>query len=629
MLSQVGLIFFMFVIGMELDLKVLKNKANEAVVISHASIVIPFALGVGLAYFIYYQFAPPGIEFLSFSLFMGIAMSITAFPVLARIVQERGIHKTRLGTIVITCAAADDITAWCLLAAVIAIVKAGSFVSSIYIIGLAISYVLMMLFVVKPFLKRVGDLYANKNNLKKSVVAIFFLMLIVSSYLTEIIGIHALFGAFVAGAIMPDIAKFRNVFIEKVEDISLILLLPLFFVFTGLRTEIGLINEPYLWKITGYIILVAVIGKFLGSALAARFVGQSWQESLTIGALMNTRGLMELVVLNIGYELGVLSPKIFTMMVIMALVTTFMTGPALDLINFLFKTKGVIIPSEIKQNSKFKILISFGNNEKGKSLLRLANSLVKGQTENANITAMHLTMSDEMHAYNLEEYETTTFEPIVKESVKLNQEITTIFKATGDIETDIADIAKEGQYDLVLVGVGKSIYEGTLLGKVLGFTSRIINPDRLLDKFTGKEGLFENSPFDERTRLLISKTKEPLGILIDKDLQKIKNVLIGMYSIGDVFLIDYAQKLMYNNDSHVTILDNNEHTKNNFIIQNSLVALEEKHTDNFDVFQPNQINKPFLLQQNLAVFSLETWKKLIEDEVSWLADIPSVLIIKP
>lgn len=629
MLSQVGLIFFMFVVGMELDLKVLKNKANEAVVISHASIIIPFALGVGLAYFIYYQFAPPGIEFLSFSLFMGIAMSITAFPVLARIVQERGIHKTRLGTIVITCAAADDITAWCLLAAVIAIVKAGSFVSSIYTIGLAISYVLMMLFVVKPFLKRVGDLYAKKNNIKKPVVAIFFLMLIISSYLTEIIGIHALFGAFVAGAIMPDIAKFRNVFIEKVEDISLILLLPLFFVFTGLRTEIGLINEPYLWKITGYIILVAVVGKFLGSALAARFVGQSWQESLTIGALMNTRGLMELVVLNIGYELGVLSPKIFTMMVIMALVTTFMTGPALDLINFIFKTKDIIIPSEIKKNSKFKILISFGNNEKGKSLLRLANSLVKGQTENTNITAMHLTMSDEMHAYNLEEYETTTFEPIIKESVKLNQEITTIFKATGDIETDIADIAKEGQYDLVLVGVGKSIYEGTFLGKILGFTSRIINPDRLLDKFTGKEGLFENSPFDERTRLLISKTKEPLGILIDKDLQKIKNVFIGIYSIGDVFLIDYAQKLMYNNDSHVTILDNNEHTKNNFIIQNSLVALEEKHTDNFDVFQPNQINKPFLLQQDLAIFSLETWKKLVDEEVSWLADIPSVLIIKP
>jgi Kef-type K+ transport system membrane component KefB len=591
--------------------------------------VIPFAMGIGLSYFIYHQFAPSGVEFLAFSLFMGIAMSITAFPVLARIVQERGIHKTRLGTIVITCAAADDITAWCILAVVIAIVKAGSFVSSLYVIGLAVLYVLTMLFVVKPFLKRVGDLYAKKDNIKKSVVAIFLLTLIVSAYVTEIIGIHALFGAFMMGAIMPDISKFRNVFIEKVEDVAVILLLPLFFVFTGLRTEIGLINEPYLWKVTGCIIAVAVAGKFFGSALAAKFVGQSWRDSLTIGALMNTRGLMELVVLNIGYELGVLSPKIFTMMVIMALVTTFMTGPALDIINFIFKTKDIIIPSEIKKNSKFKILISFGNNEKGKSLLRLANSLVKGQPQESNVTAMHLTMSDEMHAFNIEEYEKETFEPIVKESKKLNQEITKIFKATGDIETDIADVALEGKYDLVLVGLGKSIFEGTILGKVLGFTSRIINPDRLLDKFKGKEGLFENSPFDERTRLIISKTKTPLGILIDKDLQQVNKVFVGIYSVGDVFLIDYVQRLMQNNNAQVTILDHNGHTKSNFLIQNSLEALEHKHGDKFEVFQPSQINKPFLEQQDLVIFSLESWKKLVDDEVSWLQDIPSVLIIKP
>ncbi len=628
-LSQVGLILFMYVIGMELDLKVLKNKANEAVVISHASIVIPFALGIGLSYFIYHQFAPVGVEFLSFSLFMGIAMSITAFPVLARIVQERGIHKTRLGTIVITCAAADDITAWCLLAAVIAIVKAGSFVSSFYIIGLAIVYVLMMLFVVKPFLKRVGDLYAKKDNIKKSVVAIFLLTLIVSSYLTEVIGIHALFGAFMAGAIMPDLSKFRNIIIEKVEDVSVILLLPLFFVFTGLRTEIGLINEPYLWKVTGCIILVAVVGKFFGSALAARFVGQNWRDSLTIGALMNTRGLMELVVLNIGYELGVLSPKIFTMMVIMALVTTFMTGPLLDIINFIFKSKDDIIPSEVKKSSKFKILISFGNNEKGKSLLRLANSLVKNQPDDSNVTAMHLSMSDDMHSYDIEEYEKDTFKPIVNESKKLNQEITTIFKATGDIETDIADVAQKGEYDLVLVGLGKSIFEGTFLGKVLGFTSRIINPDRLLDKFTGKEGLFENSPFDERTRLIISKTKTPLGILIDKDLQKVESVLVSVFSIGDVFLIDYAQKLIYNNNSQVTILDNLSQKKNNFIVENALVAIEEKHANNISFLNLEEMSKPLLLQQDLMIFSLETWKKLVDEEVSWLTDIPSVLIIKP
>jgi Kef-type K+ transport system membrane component KefB len=629
LLSQIGLILFMFVIGMELDLKVLKNKANDAVVISHASIVIPFALGIGLSYFIYHQFAPTGVEFLSFSLFMGIAMSITAFPVLARIVQERGIHKTRLGTIVITCAAADDITAWCLLAAVIAIVKAGSFVSSLYVIGLAILYVLAMLFIVKPFLKRVGDLYAKKENIKKSVVAIFFLTLIVSSYLSEIIGIHALFGAFLTGAIMPDITKFRNVFIEKVEDVSVILLLPLFFVFTGLRTEIGLINDQYLWKVTAYIVAVAVAGKFFGSALAARFVGQNWRDSLTIGALMNTRGLMELVVLNIGYELGVLSPKIFTMMVIMALVTTFMTGPALDIINFIFKTKDVIIPAEVKRTSDFNILISFGNNEKGKSLFRLANSLTKKQPESSNVTAMHLTMSDEMHAYNLEEYEKEAFEPILKESKKLDQKITTIFKATGDIETDIADIAYEGKYDLVLVGLGKSIFEGTILGKVLGFTSRIINPDRLLDKFKGKEGLFENSPFDDRTRLIISKTKTPLGIFIDKDLKNIDKVFLGIFSAGDVFLIDYAQRMIYNNDSHLTLLDNNEHTKNNFIVENALAALEKNYQNNIEVIDTNQLNKRFLQEQDLILFSLETWKKLVDDEVSWLQDIPSVLIIKP
>ena len=640
LLSQIGLILFMFVVGMELDLKALKNKANEAVVISHASIIIPFALGIGLSYYIYTGFAPQHLDpvtkavvfdipFLSFSLFMGIAMSITAFPVLARIVQERGIHKTRLGTIVITCAAADDITAWCILAAVIAIVKAGSFVSSLYVIGLAILYVIMMLLVVKPFLKRIGDLYAKKDNIKKSVVAIFLLTLIISSYLTEIIGIHALFGAFMMGAIMPDISKFRNVFIEKVEDVSVILLLPLFFVFTGLRTEIGLLNEPYLWKITGFIILVAVVGKFFGSAIAAKFVGQNWRDSLTIGALMNTRGLMELIVLNIGLELGVLTPKVFTMMVIMALVTTFMTGPALDIINFLFKTKEDIIPSEVKKSSDFNILISFGNNEKGKSLLRLANGLIKKQTEKANVTAMHLMISDEMHAYNLEEYEKETLEPILKESKKLDQQITTIFKASNDIESDIADIASEGEYDLVLVGLGKSIFEGTILGKVLGFTSRIINPDRLLDKFKGKEGLFENSPFDDRTRLIISKTKTPLGILIDKDLQKIDKVFVGVYSGGDVFLIDYVQKLIYNNDSHVTILDNNEHTKNNFIVENALSALEQNYPDNIEVLHPDQLNKPFLAQQDLIIFSLETWKKLVDDEVSWLTDIPSVLIIKP
>lgn len=628
-LSQIGLILFMFVIGMELDLKVLKNKANDAVVISHASIVIPFSLGIGLSYFIYHKFAPQGVEFLSFSLFMGIAMSITAFPVLARIVQERGIHKTKLGTIVITCAAADDITAWCILAAVIAIVKAGTFASSMYIILMAAVYVVMMLFVVKPFLKKIGDLYATRENLSKPVVAIFLLTLIISSYMTEVIGIHALFGAFMTGAIMPDLTKIRKIIIEKVEDVALILLLPLFFVFTGLRTQIGLINDTYLWQVTGLIIGVAVVGKFFGSALAAKFVGQNWRDSLTIGALMNTRGLMELVVLNIGYDLGVLSTEVFTMMVIMALVTTFMTGPAIDLINFIFKRKEVLIPNEIIENSKFKILISFGNNEKGKSLLRLASSFVKKQKENSNVTALHLSLSDEVHSYNLEDYEKETFEPILAESKLLNQELTTLFKSTVDIETDIADIASRGEFDLVLVGLGKSIFEGSLLGKVLGFTTRIINPDRLLDKFTGKEGLFENSPFDDRTRLIISKSKKPLGILIDKDLNEVKEVFMPIFSIDDAFLIDYAQKLIYNNNSKVTVLEMNNQVKNNFIIENAIVTLEGSFPENIAVISESEMKAGFLAKQDLMIISLESWRKLVDSQSVWLSTIPSVLIIKP
>ena len=430
------------------------------------------------------------------------------------------------------------------------------------------------------------------------------------------------------GVIMPDITKFRNLFIEKVEDVSVILLLPLFFVYTGLRTEIGLINDPYLWKVTGFIILVAVIGKFLGSALAAKFVGQSWRDSFTIGALMNTRGLMELVVLNIGLDLKVLTPEVFTMMVIMALVTTFMTGPTLNFINYIFKTKDASILDEIHNGNKFKILISFGNNEKGKSLLRLANSLVKKQKETSTITAMHLALSDEVHSYNLEEYEKDRFFPIVDESKVLKQEITTVFQATVDIETNIAEIANNGEYDLLLVGLGKSIFEGTLLGKVLGFTTRIMNPDRLIDKFTGKEGLFENSPFDERTRQIISKTKLPLGILVDKELQNVNQVFIPIFSSEDSFLIDYAQKLIYNNNSQIVVLDANGHANTNFVFKSAISSLEHKYPKNITLMEDKIIKKEFLATQDLMVISIESWKSLVDSGSSWLNRVPSVLILK-
>ena len=329
-LSQLGLILFMFIIGLELDIHLLKHKAHTAVVVSHASIIIPFAMGVSLAYFLYERFAPPHISFLAFGLFMGIAMSITAFPVLARILHERGLTKTALGSLALTCAAADDVTAWCILAAVIAIVQAGSVMSAGFTVFLSIVYVIAMLKLVRPWLERLETKYASTESLNRTFAVISFFILFLSALTTEMIGIHALFGAFLAGASMPSHPGFRKMLAARIEDVSLVILLPLFFAFTGLKTQIGLLNNGATWLVCGLIILVAVAGKFGGSMLAAKFTGQSWSDSLAIGALMNTRGLMELIVLNIGYDLGVLSPTVFTMLVLMALVTTFMTCPALS-----------------------------------------------------------------------------------------------------------------------------------------------------------------------------------------------------------------------------------------------------------------------------------------------------------
>jgi len=625
-LSQIGLILFMFMVGMELDMKTLKSKAQDAVVISHASIIVPFALGMGLAYFIYLSFAPAGIQFLSFALFLGIAMSITAFPVLARIVQERGIHKTRLGAIVITCAAVDDITAWCILAAVIAIVKAGSFGSSVYVILTAIGYVFLMFYVVKPFLKRVGDLYPSRENMSKPIVAIFFLTLIMSSYATEMIGIHALFGAFMAGTIMPDNMKFRNILIEKIEDVALVLLLPLFFVFTGLRTEIGLLNDPFLWKITGLIILVAVTGKFVGSALAAKFVGQNWRDSLSIGALMNTRGLMELVVLNIGYDLGVLNPQIFAMMVIMALITTFMTGPALDIINRVFRKEPNQAFEAVSQISKYKVLISFANPEKGKVLLRLANNMVRKMNSNAAVTVMHLSPNNELNQLNIDEYEHDSFAPVIEESKLLNQKITTLFKVTNDIMAEIPEVANKGDYDLLLVGLGQSIFEGSLLGRILGFTTRIIDPDRLINTVTGKEKLFDRSHFEESTRMILAKSEVPVGILLDKNLVKTDKVLIPVFDQKDAFLIKYAQKLISNSGAQVTIVDSNGQVKDSEM-KEQIREIEQNAPNHIYLVNQTVIGKEILQQQDLMIISLESWKRLVEKQTAWLSNTPSVLII--
>lgn len=341
-LSQMGLILFMFIVGMELDTGLLRKQAFEAVIISHASIIIPFFLGICISFYLYgidtipdvQHFAGKGMQttggFISFALFMGIAMSITAFPVLARIIRDRKLTDTPLGILAIGCAASDDVTAWCILAVLIAWIRSGSGQEAIAMIGAVILYVFVMLFVVRMILKKIQQIFlAGKIGYNTWMAAIFTILLL-SAWTTEVLGIHALFGAFLAGIIIPKNDDAQKKIIHRIGDLTMVMLLPLFFVYSGLRTQVGLLNSIPMWSSFALILLCAVAGKFAGSALVSKALGQSWKNSLSIGALMNTRGLMELIVLNIGYDMGILSTEFFSMMVLMALVTTLMTSPILN-----------------------------------------------------------------------------------------------------------------------------------------------------------------------------------------------------------------------------------------------------------------------------------------------------------
>jgi Kef-type K+ transport system membrane component KefB len=337
LLSQLGIILFMFSVGLDVDFGHLKERAPTAVAVSHFSIVVPFLLGVVAALPLYSRYAPAGIPFHSFALFMGIALSITAFPVLARVIEERGLTKTPLGTTALACAAVDDVTAWSLLALVVTLATAGGKGGTLAIMVAALAvFTVVMVWVVRPGIDRLlhPSTAASREYstpLTRWRMAQVLLLLFSAALVTEVIGIHALFGAFLAGTIMPADGELRTQLRERFEALSTVFLLPIFFAYTGLRTEIGLLNDVTSWAVCLAIILTAIAGKLMGSTLAARWSGSTWHDAFVLGALMNTRGLMELVALNVGYDLGILSPHMFTMLVVMALVTTVMTGPLLDL----------------------------------------------------------------------------------------------------------------------------------------------------------------------------------------------------------------------------------------------------------------------------------------------------------
>jgi Kef-type K+ transport system membrane component KefB len=326
-LAQLGVILYMFLVGLELNAADFKRKGRATFFISQASIVLPFALGLLLAFWLHPRFADPGAPFLGFALFIGVAMSVTAFPVLARILGDSGMSRTALGALALSCAAVDDATAWCLLAAAVG-ASSHELGSALAVGAWLLAFLGLMVFALRPLILK----YAAKHSkapLGQGVVAIVLLGVLLSALATEWIGIHAIFGAFLLGVLLPHDSAIAREFESKLKDVVAVLLLPAFFAYSGMRTELGLLQSMDQWLACGLIIAAATLGKFGGATLAARATGMRWREASALGILMNTRGMVELIVLNIGLDLHIISPTLYAMMVLMALATTLATAPAL------------------------------------------------------------------------------------------------------------------------------------------------------------------------------------------------------------------------------------------------------------------------------------------------------------
>jgi Kef-type K+ transport system membrane component KefB len=331
-LSTVGLVLFLFLIGMELDYEQLYRQRVTAIMASLMSILLPFAMGALLSHSLRIRFAPHGIGSIPFVLFLGIAMSITAFPVLARILEERNLQGTELGTTAILCAAVDDVVAWTLLAFAMALIGGQDAPSSLLprLTGLVV-YLLFMLAVIRPLAAYLVRRH-HKPELSLELLGVIVAGALLSAAATDKIGVHPLFGAFLAGVCFPRVPRWQLALRERLDMLVSVLLLPLFFALTGMRTRLDLLDDTSMWLWAGIVLFAAVFGKMGGAALAARWTGQSWKDAAALGALLNTRGLVELIVLNIAYTVGAFTPTLFTMLVVMALVTTMLTTPILSLL---------------------------------------------------------------------------------------------------------------------------------------------------------------------------------------------------------------------------------------------------------------------------------------------------------
>jgi Kef-type K+ transport system membrane component KefB/nucleotide-binding universal stress UspA family protein len=530
LVAQLGLALFMFVVGLEFDSKYLRGHAKTSIWISHTSIIVPFVLGAAFAVVLHrHEYGPPGVAMLPFALFLGVAMSITAFPVLARILNEQHLLRTRLGTITIACAAVDDVTAWCLLAFVVATARATGISGALVTTVLAIGYILVMLMVLRPFLARVAARVDAAIGPSQGIVALTVVLTLGSALLTEWIGIHALFGAFVFGAVIPKDRGFAQSIAGKLEDPVAILLLPLFFAYSGLRTEIGSLDSPIEWTICGVIVAIAVTGKLGGSALAARYSGLSWRESGALGILMNTRGLMELIVLNIALDLGVIDPTFFTMMVIMALVTTFMTTPLLRWIYpSAMMAADLVEPVEMPAHATpaFTVLACPLEAQTARSMHRLAAGL---GGDNSLLVAVHVTppsdrYSDQLDPIATDEQTADRVLAAVREGAEaVSIAVRTLAYTSLEPADDIVSLAEVRDADLIVLEGHRPLFSNSWLGGIVG--------------------------------QVVERAHNPVGILFDRKVGEIRRVLVPYLGTAhDRLALHLAERLMTNVGARITVL---------------------------------------------------------------------------
>jgi len=517
--SQVGVVLFMFLIGLELDPRLLGGRGPASIAISYASVATPFALGAGLALYLYDGFADPSVTQVTFALFMGAFMSVTAFPVLARILAERRLLRSRVGAVTIACAAAADVTAWCILAFVVASARTSGHGSALVTTAFAVAYVAAMLLLVRPLLVRLAARVATPDAMSQNLAAVVLVLVLVSSWLTELMGIHAVFGAFLFGAVLPKDGGFARALVEKLEDLIIIALVPLFFAYSGVRTEVGLLDSGQDWAICGLILLVGTLGKAGGGTVAARLSGLSWRESGALGVLMNTRGLMGIIVLNIGLDLGVISTALFSMLVIMALFTTIMATPLLQWIypaeamaRDLVESLEVAGPGGAAARAAGeRVLVCLSHAGAAPGLVEVAAGLAGGERP-ARLYALHLAPTGDRPSVHLGEPDEAVPAALLAACASAEEravELKTLSFVSPDPADDIVRVAAVQSADLVLLGCHKPFLGRSSLGGVVGEVLRqtssavAVLVDRGIEAPRTVLVAFRDSP-DDRAALLLA-----------------------------------------------------------------------------------------------------------------------------